>query len=440
MSLLTDRQRSELNKSIVAYLQMANVPHSALYQTAQALLTDNSEPLSAEEATKLAATLEKKWTTVIRLQRRVLDLESQLSALKQELESTQTLGSAASKHTDPANWLPKPPAKSVLAGHRQPVTAVAFHPLFSLLASCSEDGIIKIWDWELGELEKTIKAHTKGILDLDFGGPDPQSPFLASCSSDLTIKLWDSVSDYANIRTLTGHDHTISSIKFTPGGTYLVSASRDKTVRVWDVQSGYAVRTIRGHTDWIKSVCPSLDGEYILSAGIDQSARISSFHKGEVKLVFVGHNHVIECACFAPTASYSYLAALEGLKKPVPSQYSKSFEYIATGSRDKTIRLWNSRQEVIATLEGHDNWVRGIVFHPGGKYLISVSDDRTIRCWDLSQRGKCVRTITDAHSHFISCVAWVPSIVVTDNDKQREKIRCVIATGSVDLDIKLWAG
>jgi WD40 repeat protein len=33
-----------------------------------------------------------------------------------------------------------------------------------------------------------------------------------------------------------------------------------------------------------------------------------------------------------------------------------------------TIRLWDTRGNCIKTLVGHDNWVRSLVFHPGGKY------------------------------------------------------------------------
>lgn len=53
-------------------------------------------------------------------------------------------------------------------------------------------------------------------------------------------------------------------------------------------------------------------------------------------------------------------------------------------------------------LNGHDNWVRGIVFHPGGKYIISASDDRTIRCWDIRNK-RCLKTI-NAHQHFCTSV------------------------------------
>lgn len=52
---------------------------------------------------------------------------------------------------------------------RRPVTCVAFIPMFSSLGPGSEDATIKIRDWELGDLEKTVKVHIKATQDLDFG-------------------------------------------------------------------------------------------------------------------------------------------------------------------------------------------------------------------------------------------------------------------------------
>jgi platelet-activating factor acetylhydrolase IB subunit alpha len=68
---------------------------------------------------------------------------------------------------------------------------------------------------------------------------DEAELMIVTCSTDLTIKLWDTQNDYKNVRTLHGHDHSISTVRFTPDGERLVSASRDKTIRVWEVASGY---------------------------------------------------------------------------------------------------------------------------------------------------------------------------------------------------------
>lgn len=126
---------------------------------------------------------------------------------------------------------------------------------------------------------------------------------------------------------------------------------------------------------------------------------------------------------------------------------------MATGSRDKQIRLWDGRGNCIKVLAGHDNWVRGLVFHPGGKFLISVADDRTLRCWDLSQDAKCVQVLSGVYEGFVSCVRWAPGVLkdgpangaaLTNGEQSTPKktgdagaasnlqIRCVVATGSVD--------
>lgn len=59
-------------------------------------------------------------------------------------------------------------------------------------------------------------------------------------------------------------------------------------------------------------------------------------------------------------------------------------DFIATGSRDKKIRIFEVRSgRCVLTLSGHDNWVTDLMFHPNGKYLISTADDKSIRIWDL---------------------------------------------------------
>ena len=51
---------------------------------------------------------------------------------------------------------------------------------------------------------------------------------------------------------------------------------------------------------------------------------------------------------------------------------------------------------------GHDNWVRGLAFHPHGKFLISAADDRTMRVWNIE--NKRYQKAIDAHAHFVTHV------------------------------------
>lgn len=91
------------------------------------------------------------------------DLENQLSALQDELKTTP-----ASRATAAVDWVPKHPPKHSFTGHRSPITRVTFHPIFSLVATASEDATIKLWDWETGDFERTLKGHTREVKDIAF--------------------------------------------------------------------------------------------------------------------------------------------------------------------------------------------------------------------------------------------------------------------------------
>jgi len=93
---------------------------------------------------------------------------------------------------------------------------------------------------------------------------------VVSCSADLSIKVWDINNDYKCIKTLFGHDHSVSSVRFLPSGDKIVSASRDKTIKEWDVAAGYGEKSLAGHAEWVRSVEPSEDGRWLVTASNDQ--------------------------------------------------------------------------------------------------------------------------------------------------------------------------
>ncbi|CAJ0745305.1 16592_t:CDS:2 [Entrophospora sp. SA101] len=414
MSLLSHRQRDELHKAILDYLYANGFAESFNLLKIEAQQNDfNSDPKQ-----KYAGLLEKKWTSVIRLQKKIMDLENKITQMTEELNNAPLR-----KTNNAVDWVPRAPEKYSLTGHRNPITRITFHPVFSVLASASEDTTIKIWDYETGEFERTLKSHTKAVQDITF---DPKGNHLVSCSADLTIKVWDLQNDYKCIKTLYGHDHSVSSVAFLPSGDIIVSASRDKTIKLWELSSGYCIKTYTGHLEWVRMVSPSEDGKWIITSSNDQTSRLWEVQSGDCKMDFRGHDHVVECAIFAPIASYPLVRELIGVDKdpkgnkdqPIPGQY------IVTGSRDKTIKLWDSTGQCLRTFVGHDNWVRGLAFHPSGKFLLSVSDDKTLKIWDV-KTGRCTKTL-EAHAHFVTCIAFNTGTPV-------------VATGSVDQTVKIWA-
>lgn len=280
----------------------------------------------------------------------------------------------------------------------------------------------------------------------------PTGTHLISCSTDLSIKLWD-FDTFNCVRTLRGHDHTISAVVFLPspglssaespskktngidaataGSSYILSASRDHTVKMWDVETGFCDQTYSHHTDWVRCLAvrqasQAGGGNLWASAGNDNTIIVyeqSNLNRNSSSNKIVelrGHDHVVESVAF--TTEQPLKAASSGR----PTKHAEIVrDYLASGSRDRTVKLWKvSEGACIATFSSHENWVRSVIIHPSGNYVISSSDDRSIRVFDI-KANRCLRTLENAHDHFVTSICMHYQLPI-------------LVSGSVDQTLKCW--
>ncbi len=241
-----------------------------------ALEADLAKEFTDKDMGELGDLLERKWTSVTRLSRLRYELERKIAQMKDENDALTKIKKEHSGHeiSSMSEGLPSFPEKYVLKGHMKPVNRVLFHPLYPLLLSASDDGSIKIWDYETGELERTLRGHTNHVTDLSF---DNEGMILASSSKDLNIRIWNT-KKWDCSKILTGHDHMVNSVRFVqPNCDFLVSSSSDKTIRIWEMTTGHCKRIFKGiHDQAIIRAVPNQSGDMIASCGRNEFVAIWS--------------------------------------------------------------------------------------------------------------------------------------------------------------------
>lgn len=408
--VLTERQRTALEGAILEYLR------DQKYDAAAEALANQMKAIDSPKQSKY---LEKKWTTVLKLEKKIQDLESQCKRLEHELKNTNPMSNVFQSRNRNKDTVPKE-LKCKLTGHRGGITHVQFHPSFAVIVSSSEDNTLRIWDPESGQVERIMKGHTDSVNHFDF---HPDGSQLASCSSDLSIKIWDFEQKFNCKRTLTGHEHTVSKVAFADGGAKLVSTSRDKTIRIWETDTGYCIKTITGHNEWVKSLCCLPNSTYIGTGSHDKTVRVWDTTSGKQITEIRGFEGHVESIAFG-TEKNDAIVLKDWEEEVDEAVYYPNI--IAVGTRDNWVKIFNILSgEVIMEFNGHNNWVRDLCFHPNGKFLISVSDDSSVRVWDLSKR-RCYYTLEEAHENFIQCCSWNRQLGL-------------FATGGADNQVNVWA-
>lgn len=209
-----------------------------------------------------------------------------------------------------------------------------------------------------------------------------------------------------------GHQARINFVAFTRDGKYLVSAGDDKVIRVWDLASGKTVRTIRGQNSdgdegKIFAAALSPDERYLAVGGwLDASPnaviRVHDLQTGDVVALLPGHTNVVISLAFSPDG-----------------------RYLASGSGDKTVRVWDITARKSVVLPGHRASVCAVAFSPDGQWLVSASFDKTLRLWEAGS-GKLLKEMT-GHQESVYSAAFSPD-------------GRYIASGSVDGTVRLWNG
>lgn len=160
---------------------------------------------------------------------------------------------------------------------------------------------------------------------------------------------------------------SIRTIVCHPSSEYAAIGCSDHNIYLLDLKTHQIRATLTGHKNSVFALHFSSDGQYLFSGGRDALLNVWDLQ-----------------------ASFSLLESIQAHLFTINSIVeSPSKKWLATGSRDKSIKIWSSSdlslQKVIEPTKGvgHLNSVNKLLWLDFEKILLSASDDRSIMGWQF---------------------------------------------------------
>ncbi|MEU4421794.1 pentapeptide repeat-containing protein [Actinoplanes sp. NPDC024001] len=266
--------------------------------------------------------------------------------------------------------------------HHDTVTGVAFSPDATLIATVADDGEAVLWNAADGS--EIGRLPVSGALTCVTFSSDGQ--LVAVGARDGSV--WVCRASHRQLRfKLPAHADEVTAVAFPAGEPYLATAGRDGTIRAWHRDTGRRLRRLDSHTFWASDLAfhTDADGLRLAASTWDGAVMMWRLPGGTAEAAPGGDVGALNGVAWSPDGAQ--IAAGQLLDPPVAY-------------------LWDLRAGERHELAGHKDGVTGVAYSPDGRWLATISEDRSFAVWDAQTRVLLYRKVLGREP--VAAVAFRP--------------------------------
>lgn len=286
---------------------------------------------------------------------------------------------------------------------------VKFHPVDSRIIAYGDSSVVSFYDANGLKNLGAIESKNDEVMAVDIS---KDGKYLATGGDDGYVEIWD-LNSYQLVHRMKSNSDDTFALAFSSDSSKIASAGEEEVIDVWSVQGGEQLAKLEGHQEDIRTLAFIDHDRKIVSTSEDKHVKIwNVLKKRELYSYLAPSNEYGEIKDSSSVDDYTVVALTE-----VENDTGNSRKRNGPPVWTYTLKAKDNQGNTLQEFSDHKGPITAVEISRDRSFMVSSSEDKTIRLWDLENRKSITNIVVNQYAKDVSINGNGTQIVALLGDK-----------------------